>query len=583
MDFSTKTRLKLRVAVCPFVASNSFENNLQHHRVVGVKRDADTLIAVPVILRQFLLLLPLDCTFSDLKSLTKDQYAKLYKSQPNYLPLKSVVLFKDSNECDLDWDYLVGDICSSNELVYAVVEVEEPIKKVKLSNEYIIKVQEPHKSSVNPQSSGSNITSPTQNQNQKTPQNQDKKVPEFKPTAIKPPTQKVADPKMFQNKQADKKPNIPLSEVTKKEIVPTVPNTPIVTTKSSIVIDAKPVKPVILESKTVVLEPKPVNSESKSVIIAEVEPLESKPMGPEVNQINPDTRPVVHVASEPVVNPVAVCPEIPISAIKKTPQSIRNPTSKKPIESLGDKMIVSEYPASEGHIFLAPDNAITPGQTPIPISTAPASIFIPRKSISVNDFDSSSEEEEDKNAPILSNIFGGKVIASEPRRSESFVLFDAGSSSSDLEEDTKIDKEITPEASLIKSSSIISLQAAPSSEIDDNTNVSSSSNEEDMGCNDTLSSSALPQSVTLRRLSSISPIMEPSEIPSLSELKESLLRAPTPIQIQNLPEASYPSPKKNHNHNSNRNRQQNHANGTNKRGRPSKKQFTTGRPKNNNN
>ena len=97
MDFSTKTRLKLRVAVCPFVASNSFENNLQHHRVVGVKRDADTLIAVPVILRQFLLLLPLDCTFSDLKSLTKDQYAKLYKSQPNYLPLKSVVLFKDSN------------------------------------------------------------------------------------------------------------------------------------------------------------------------------------------------------------------------------------------------------------------------------------------------------------------------------------------------------------------------------------------------------------------------------------------------------------------------------------------------------
>lgn len=205
-------------------------------------------------------------------------------------------------------------------------------------------------------------------------------------------------------------------------------------------------------------------------------------------------------------------------------------------------------------------NVITPSPTPIP-----RAIFIPRKSLSpASEDDDDDEDESTSNNFDATNLFGGSVITSEPRRSDAFVLFAAGSSSSEEEEESEC--EITPVTNntLSKCSSIVSLQAAPSSELTSSDSSDSNSNDSDSDSNESFAS--LPQSVTLRRLSSVSPIPEPSEIPSLHELKESLVRAPTPSQI--IQTTAPKSPKK-------RNYYKNAQ-----RGRPTKKQLN-GRPSKN--
>lgn len=515
MDFSSQTRLKLRVAV---IVANSFESNPQHHRVVGVKRDSGS-VSAPVILRQFLLLLPLDSTFSDLKSLTLGQYEKLYKSQSNYLPLKSVVLFKDANHCDLDWDYLVGDICSSNELVYAVVEVEEFNKKIKISYESVISKSDetaPPKSPMKQQQQNQQPQQPSK------PQNQEKKVPEFKPTPIKAPTAKI---------NTDLKPQVS-SETVKEAIV---------------------IKPKPIEVKKPAQQP-PIQQKKS----------QEKPTPKEIK--NPE-EPVKIEAQAQVIKIEENITEKPsiektVTVSQKEESIVAVPTATAFIaeSSFVEPPVIDTV--KEAVVTSAPESVITPGPTP-----APRSIFVPRKSPIENGY-SSSEDDDDSsvlNTFDATSLFGGPVIASEPRRSDPFVLFAAGSSSEEEEEESQV--TVVP----VKCSSIVSLQASTStsSELES----SGSSDDEDSEIlNNTDPSTSLPQSVTLRRLSSVSPIPEPSEIPSLNELKESLVRAPTPSQIvQSTATANTnKSPKK----------QRNFFN--NKRGRPAKKQLN-GRPNNNNN
>lgn len=529
MDFSSQTRLKLRVAVCPFVAPTTFESNPQHNRVVGVKRDAGN-ISAPVILRQFLLLLPLDCTFSDLKSLTMAQYDKLYKSQANYLPLKSVVLFKDVNQCDLDWDYLIGDICSSNELVYAIVEVDESFKKVKTSNEAIlVKTQE---------QTETKKSQPQQQQQQQQvskPQNQEKKVPEFKPVPIKPPTAKIPAPSEAKD--------VPLKPVEVKKTVEAEKKAP----QTKKVQEKKPLNESQEKKPVNELQEKKSNNQTNTPVIQE----------PSVVIIKSNNEDSIK-ESEPIKTEISIEPVQPISE----PVKVAEPIMKE----ISETVLVAAAAESSISTVSGPENVITPVSTPINLSTSTSNtIFIPRKSPSQSN---SSESSEDEDETVLStfdatNLFGGPIIASEPRRSDPFVLF-AAESSEDEEQDGADKFNIIPP---IKSSSIVSLQAAPSSEADYQTVVSSSSSESDSETLDDPSGS-LPHSVTLRRLSSVSPIPEPSEIPSLNELKESLVRAPTPSQIH---QNSTPK-KKNYNHHYNNN------NNNSKRGRPGKKQLN-GRPK----
>lgn len=605
MDFATQTRLKLRVAIV------SVNNSTAHHldRVVGVKRQAGAVL-VPVM-KQFLLLTPLDSTFADLKSLTRAQYEKLYKSQTGYLPLKNILLFQDSNQCDLDEDYLVADICASNDLVYAVVEVDDQSnKKIKISN------------SPNNPGNPNNQKPQTQNQNQQQKPKQqpqapnsskaqnEKMVPEFKPTFIKPPTpqnnanivieSKIVEAKVIEvKKQSEikapepKRPEIKVSKSNKDETKVSDPAEDEVQVSSH----AKDEAQVNAPSKEV--------PEVKLTEIVKSDP-EIKVTEPEQSELNgiadPEILPQpVKIHSE--VSPATLVKERPLKA---QPKKIQKPEARRkeqnpqqehvqlqaktetieviepvkvtePVVTKNADLPEMNAPEVESDGSERSQNIITPGPTPTPISrpTSSTPIFHPRKSSSQELASSSSEDSDEEAESTLKhfdacNLFGSQVIASEPRRSDAFVLFAAGSSSEDEDSSENEDVIVRTVSPPTKSSSIVSLQAGPSSEVEGSSSDESVVNES-IDKNDCV----LPQSVTLRRLSSVSPIPDPSEIPSLDELKESLCRAPTPIQIlaeqkQSLGKSPKTKQKFYYHHNNQDN--------SNKRGRPAKKQ-AAGRPK----
>ena len=582
MDFS-QTRLKLRVAVCPYVAPVGPE---YHHRIVGMKRDSGSNVSL-VILRQFLLLLPLDFTFADLTTLVTAQYDKLYRSQPAYVPIKSIALFRDSNQCDLDLDYLVADICASNDLIYAMVEIEESNKKIKISADKIV-----------PENS-KNQAENTITSNQGKIQNE-KKVPEFKPTPIKvPATGKQATVKTETKNVTDSKP----IEIAK----PSVKSTESAESKTVEIKTAEKVPEVKVPAVVKAHEPK------VAVPIKVVEPKAATPFkeseakiskAPEVKTATPIKAPEVRVPT-PIAKPTAIAASEPVPA--KTPAAKKNPKQVEEVkneaikiftESLSEPVVKTEVsmvkadgpvvnepiitePTVSAPAVSAPvetsinsattnltsySDAVMTGNdkrtmiTPIPTPIS-RPIFHPRKS-EIPPMSSSSDEEEDNsvlNTFDATNLFGSQVITSEPRRSDAFVLFAAGSSedSSDDSSGDAVNFVDIPDVPL-KSSSIVSLQAGPSSELCEEEEDSESEEEES-------NEAQLPHSVTLRRLSSISPIPDPSEIPSLSELRQSINRAPTPIQMVQQQQQQK--------------QQQQQQAAKNIGGRPASKKLNKGRPK----
>lgn len=571
MDFSTQTRLKLRVAI---ISANTITSIHHLERIVGVKREA-TGSALVSILKQFLLLIPLDSTFADLKSFTRSQYEKLYKSQAGYLPLKNILLFQDSNQCDLDEDYLVADICASNDLVYAVVEVDDQSnKKIKISN------------APNNPGNQNNQKSQNLNQQQKPKQQQpqaqnspkaqnEKMVPEFKPSVPqKNASAKVTQVKLVEVKNQSeikapepKRPEVKVAEPKKDEVQVDEPVKVEVTEfKIAETIKAEPEAKISATETTEVSLPVKIETEVTPVSLIKEQPLKVQPkkiQKPEARKekIQPQAKLEMQTKTEPVE---VIKPEIKEPVIE----------TKDEVLAIIDHSVAVPEIKSEGSSERS-QNIITPGPTPTPISrpTSTAPIFHPRKS-SAFELASSSSEDSDEEADAslkhfdACNLFGSQVIASEPRRSDAFVLFTAGSSSEDEDsgEEGVIVRSVSPPT---KSSSIISLQAGPSSEVDGGSSDEESVVNESNDKNECI----LPQSVTLRRLSSVSPIPDPSEIPSLDELKESLCRAPTPIQILAEQKQQPPtkSPKKFHYHHHNT-----QNNNNNKRGRPAKKHVASG-------
>lgn len=570
MDFS-QTRLKLRVAVCPYVAPINPE---YQHRIVGMKRDSNSGPSL-VILRQFLLLLPLDCTFADLTSRVTSQYEKLYQNQPAFVPIKGIALFRDFNQCDLDLDYLVSDICSSNDLIYAMVEIEESSKKIKLVTEEF-KSQKSVEQAVR------------SNPNQGTGQNE-KKVPEFKPTPVKTPVAVKQSPVKNETKTIEnitveaKKIEVKKAEIKKVEVKPQetkVKDVKITDKVSEVKVSEiktpVPIKAPETKTTAVPLKAPEIKHTSVPVKTSETKHQDVKVTEPKVQEIK-----VTEHKSQEVKVPVPIAkPNVP------APVPIKTPANKKQVEEVKKETgtetlsepvaIVNEssvnvsvvklpepdinsstVPTSYSEAVSSGDKRVNDMITPIPTSIS-RPIFHPRKS-EIPQMSSSSDEEEVEsvlNTFDATNLFGPQLITSEPRRSENFVLFNAGSSD---DSNDSSDENMIPVVVPLKSSSIVSLQAAPSSELNEE------ESDDDEESDDLMTSKAssevqLPHSVTLRRLSSVSPIPDPSEIPSLNELKESINRTPTPIQIVQGQQ-----------------QQQQHKNF--KGGRPAKKQNNTGRPK----
>ena len=622
MDFSSQSRLKLRVAIIPGNNNNIILENI--HRIVGVKREAGSVLipSSPAVLKQFLLLIPFDSTFADLKSLTRSQYEKLYKQQTGYLPVKNILLFQDSNQCDLDEDYLVADICASNDLVYAVVEVtDQASKKIKITNSPNISGN-----SINNQQNQNQQQKPKQQQHQapNSPKAQnEKKVPEFKPMPIKPPTSQKnlnANSKPLESKAAETKvveikpqnevkaleskmPEPKKFEPKKSEIkvvdhyINTFHDAGISEIKESeAVLDSMTMtSETIPEIQAAEVHPQPLTELSiKSAAQIEVNPVPSvvkeQPKKTQPKKIQkPEARreqqsQQLQIKSETVEVSVKVV-ETKLVNSTTSEQDIAESASVPEICEVNSEPVKSERAQS----------IITPVPTPAPISRSTSStpIFHPRKSSAHDMISSSSDDSDDESGSVLSNfdannLFGSQVIASEPRRSDAFVLFAAGSSSEEDEDssDTEMNNRNNISVPIVrtisppsKSSSIVSLQAGPSSEI--SSGNSSSEDEGEAILSNSSKNDLLPQSVTLRRLSSVSPIPDPSEIPSLDELKESLCRAPTPIQIlaeqQNHKNSQQAKKKKFHNHPTHNINIISDIN-NNKRGRPAKKQ-TAGRPK----
>jgi hypothetical protein len=132
----SQMKLKLRVAVIS--ATSAFDpKKITAPPTTGAKRDASTLqqTCAPFVHRQFLLLVPNDCTFSDLKPLLRTHYYKLYSAEPNFVPLKRVIKFRDELQCDLDDDFAVSEICDSGALIFAVSDLDfHNCKKAKVAS-----------------------------------------------------------------------------------------------------------------------------------------------------------------------------------------------------------------------------------------------------------------------------------------------------------------------------------------------------------------------------------------------------------------------------------------------------------------
>lgn len=535
----------------------------------NIKRNSSSSLAslsCPLALKQFLLLVPSDSTFADLNSLVRLQYEKLYKSHSGYLALKKILHFQDANQCDLDEDFLVTDICESNDLVYAVVEfIDQSNKKIKITTTSNNPNNQNNLNQQNHQKSTQNqLTNPPKSQNEK-------KVPEYKPTPINPPNshknnnsniKSLENVEVKPQPQDDKKPEAKSIEpkfavdVQKSEILSKVPKEiEINEAENKIALNTKPgdnISHHIQEAESTIQ--KKINN---PVLVNVQKPEVKKREVVLQNDFKNETK---------VVEPLNMVSNM-ISEQKIAPKNdiIVENISKVDFSS---KIEIIDEPIKSDRS----EDIITPGPTPVQAPVIrPTTVFMPRKSTAreLVSSDSSDEESENisKNFDAVS-LFGSQVIASEPRRSDAFVLFAAGSSSDDEEDSSDKENVVIPRIRTVtpptKSSSIVSLQAAPSSEIDINTASTSSEDEDDLNILPFQSSeTVLPHSVTLRRLSSISPIPDPSEIPSLDELKESLSRAPTPIQL--LAEQ-----KNHHNHSSTDSL-------NNKRGRP--KKMSAGRPK----
>ena len=117
-------KLKIRVAV---ISATSALDPKKVALPVTNKRDASTLqqpAPAPFVHRQFLLLVPVESTFSDLKPLLRAHYDKLYSSETTFVPLRRVLKFRDELQCDLDDDFVVSEICDNGELIFAVSELD---------------------------------------------------------------------------------------------------------------------------------------------------------------------------------------------------------------------------------------------------------------------------------------------------------------------------------------------------------------------------------------------------------------------------------------------------------------------------
>jgi hypothetical protein len=543
MDFS-QTRLKLRVAVCPFSMLGGGFESVHHQRVVGVKRSVNESSSL-VILRQFLLLPPLDCTFSDLQSLVLTQYEKLYKQQSGYTRITSLTVFRDSNHCDLDLDYLVSDICASNDLIYAMVELEDPNKKTKNDSNTESSAKITEVVSVEKKTTAPSVPVKPVKKNEAAVE---KKGSDSAPAVVAATGKKLtAAEKKKQQQQQHQSQVKPLVNEAIKPVEPVkIPEPLPVKIPSETKLEAQPIKPIeqVLISKSVT---EPVQL-TKSVPVTE--PIQTaKPV--------PIIEPVQTNKPVPVIKPVQITKSAPVIIPTTTATSNSNAAS------------TSTATTTAAIVEKTTPDVITPSPTPIP-----RPVFNPRKPLpnfalkSSSSDDSSTDDETGGSVSAskpfdVSNLFGTPIITSEPRRNDSFILFDAGSSSSDDSEE-----EILPITMKTHASSIVSLQAAPSSDLD-NQSDSSSSDEDLEKTNNLVDDNHLPQSVTQRRLNSVSPIPDSSEIPSLEELKESLSRAPTPIQKlqQNFA----------HN-NKKKNAMNNNSNNNNNTGRPMKKP-NGGRPK----
>lgn len=116
-----------------------------------------------------------------------------------------------------------------------------------------------------------------------------------------------------------------------------------------------------------------------------------------------------------------------------------------------------------------------------------------------------SSSSEDEIGYAFLNVKQGAIVATEPKRPESRILFEAN-----LQEnsDESSDEEIEPRPSLFVPASVKDSASATSSDSSDE------SSDEDSG---------FPRALA-------SPIPDPSELPSLIALHESIKRTPTPIQ-----------------------------------------------------
>ncbi len=439
-------KLKLRVAVIS--STSAFEpKKIPSPPVTSGKREASTLQQpnATLVHRQFLLMVPVECTFAHLKGLLRSHYDKIYASESNFVPLRRIVKFRDELQCDLDDDFVVSEICEPGTLIFAIAELDfHYSKKAKV----VVKPQSPRK--VAP-------------------------VPAFKTKEEKPVKLEVEREAKCELDSIDSESPVELTEANA-----TVLPAPTSETVTEVQIEPQTThaeaqsfkKPNETQSNQKRTEPQPIKKPGGAQIIkkpSEAQPIKNpgeiqpvkKPTEVKVNtQVQPPHPVHKPIESQPIKKPVEISQ--PVKKPVEVPQPVKKPieisqTVKKPAK------IARSVVESSSELVSEPVE--NPPVTPCP---SPSATFIPRKSSSFQE--SSSEDDDDEKVKEDSSVYGFElpsIVVAQPKRTE-VILFAADSSSEDEASFESVRKE--------------------------------------------------------------SPVPDPSVIPSLAEVVESLDRAPTPLR-----------------------------------------------------
>lgn len=129
MSYQRSFRLQVQIRqLVAFEPSSTFHSNTESPLLstTGTQNQVSNRYGPSDLIHQFIILIPGTITLGGLKSHILEKYEKLYNSKQKESP---ILQLRDKNNYDLDDDYLVYEVFSSEDLVHVIMDFPKHIKR----------------------------------------------------------------------------------------------------------------------------------------------------------------------------------------------------------------------------------------------------------------------------------------------------------------------------------------------------------------------------------------------------------------------------------------------------------------------